>query len=182
MKVSIVTPSFNHGQFIERTLQSVADQAGPEIEHVVFDGGSTDNTVEILKRFTPQVRWVSQSDRGQDRQNRQRRKGVRRARGCDAIAGDEGAGQRRQCARLHDVVAGDEGCLRRPHDDAGVRPDAHRIGAVEDPALRETLHGGGQNDRRRKGDETSVFHQPLMTSVSMIWSLTELGMPLLSVG
>ena len=65
MKVSIVTPSFNQGEFIERTLQSVASQSGAEIEHVVFDGGSTDNTVEILKRFTPTVRWVSKKDKGQ---------------------------------------------------------------------------------------------------------------------
>jgi glycosyltransferase involved in cell wall biosynthesis len=67
MKVSIVTPSFNQGQFIERTLQSVADQTAPglEIEHVVFDGGSTDSTVEVLERFSPLVRWVSKKDRGQ---------------------------------------------------------------------------------------------------------------------
>lgn len=65
MKVSIVTPSFNQGQFIERTLQSVASQTGAEIEHVVIDGGSTDNTVEILKRFSPSVRWVSEKDKGQ---------------------------------------------------------------------------------------------------------------------
>lgn len=65
MKVSIVTPSFNQGKFIERTLQSVASQTGAEIEHVVFDGGSTDNTVEILKRFSPPVRWVSEKDKGQ---------------------------------------------------------------------------------------------------------------------
>ncbi len=65
MKVSIVTPSFNQGQFIERTLQSVASQTGAAIEHVVFDGGSTDNTVEILKSFNPPVRWVSQKDKGQ---------------------------------------------------------------------------------------------------------------------
>lgn len=65
MKISIVTPSFNQGQFIERTLRSVASQKGAEIEHVVFDGGSTDNTVEILKSFTPAIRWVSQNDNGQ---------------------------------------------------------------------------------------------------------------------
>lgn len=65
MKVSIVTPSFNQGKFIERTLQSVASQSGAEIEHVVFDGGSTDNTIEILKDFSPPVRWVSRQDGGQ---------------------------------------------------------------------------------------------------------------------
>jgi glycosyltransferase involved in cell wall biosynthesis len=67
MKISIITPSYNQGQFIERTLQSVASQTAPgvEIEHVVFDGGSTDSTVEILKRFSPSVRWVSKQDKGQ---------------------------------------------------------------------------------------------------------------------
>jgi glycosyltransferase involved in cell wall biosynthesis len=67
MKVSIVTPSYQQGQFIERTLQSVTSQSAPglEIEHVVFDGGSTDSTVEILKRFSPPVRWVSKKDKGQ---------------------------------------------------------------------------------------------------------------------
>ena len=65
MKVSIVTPSFDQGQFIERALQSVAGQTGAQIEHVVVDGGSTDKTVEILKRFSPPVRWVSEKDKGQ---------------------------------------------------------------------------------------------------------------------
>ena len=65
MKVSVITPSYNQGQFIERTLTSVACQGGAEIDHVVFDGGSTDNTVEVLKGFTPPVRWVSERDRGQ---------------------------------------------------------------------------------------------------------------------
>jgi len=67
MKVSIVTPSFNQGKFIERTLQSVANQTSIDIdiEHVVFDGGSTDNTVEVLTSFSPQVRWVSKKDKGQ---------------------------------------------------------------------------------------------------------------------
>jgi glycosyltransferase involved in cell wall biosynthesis len=67
MKVSVVTPSYNQGRFIERTLQSVASQARPglEIEHVVFDGGSTDETVEVLRSFEPAVRWVSEPDNGQ---------------------------------------------------------------------------------------------------------------------
>jgi glycosyltransferase involved in cell wall biosynthesis len=65
MKVSVVTPSCNQGQFIERTLQSVASQTGAEIEHVVFDGGSTDSTVSVLEAFKPAVRWVSKKDRGQ---------------------------------------------------------------------------------------------------------------------
>lgn len=65
MKVSIVTPSFQQGEFIERTLQSVSMQSGAEIEHVVFDGGSSDDTVAILQRWSDRVRWRSEPDRGQ---------------------------------------------------------------------------------------------------------------------
>ena len=65
MKVSIVTPSYNQGPFIERTIQSVASQTGANIEHVVFDGGSSDETIEILKHYEDVVHWVSEKDRGQ---------------------------------------------------------------------------------------------------------------------
>jgi glycosyltransferase involved in cell wall biosynthesis len=65
MKVSVVTPSFNQGQFIRRTLESVAIQTGADIEHVVFDGGSTDDTTGVLRRFGNGVRWVSERDNGQ---------------------------------------------------------------------------------------------------------------------
>jgi glycosyltransferase involved in cell wall biosynthesis len=65
MKVSVVTPSYNQAAYIGRTLASVAAQSGCEIEHVVFDAGSTDGTVEVLERFRPAVRWVSRKDKGQ---------------------------------------------------------------------------------------------------------------------
>lgn len=65
MKVSVVTPSFNQGEFIERTLRSVATQEGVTHEHFVFDAGSSDATVGILRGFRPAVRWVSEPDRGQ---------------------------------------------------------------------------------------------------------------------
>ena len=56
--VSIVTPSFNTGRFIEETLRSVRDQGYPRIEHIVLDSESTDETLNILKRF-PHVRLVT---------------------------------------------------------------------------------------------------------------------------
>lgn len=65
MKVSVITPSYNQGRFIERTLRSVSSQVGVELEHIVVDGGSSDQTVEILKAFKPAVRWESERDKGQ---------------------------------------------------------------------------------------------------------------------
>ncbi len=62
--VTIVTPSYNQGRWIRKTLESVAAQTYPRIEHVVMDGGSTDETVQIL-RETQGIRWVSEKDRGQ---------------------------------------------------------------------------------------------------------------------
>ena len=65
MKLSIVTPSFNQGAFIERTLSSVQSQDYKAHEHVVFDGGSSDNTVAILSQYTGRIHWRSQPDKGQ---------------------------------------------------------------------------------------------------------------------
>ena len=64
LSVSAITPAYNHGAYIERTVRSVLAQDVPGLEYVVFDGGSRDGTVDVLRRYTDRVRWVSEPDRG----------------------------------------------------------------------------------------------------------------------
>lgn len=77
-KVTIVTPSYNQGAYIEATIQSVLNQGYPNLEYLVMDGASTDGTVGILKKYGRRVRWVSEKDRGQTHAIN---KGLRRGRG-----------------------------------------------------------------------------------------------------
>ncbi|HVN53914.1 MAG TPA: glycosyltransferase family 2 protein [Anaerolineaceae bacterium] len=65
-RISIVTPSFNQGDYLEETIRSVLLQGYPNLEYLVIDGGSTDNSVEIIQKYSPWISyWVSETDRGQ---------------------------------------------------------------------------------------------------------------------
>jgi len=64
-KVSIVTPSYNQSKFIEENILSIQNQDYPYIEHIIADGGSTDGTLDILKKYNDKIIWISEPDNGQ---------------------------------------------------------------------------------------------------------------------
>lgn len=88
-KITVVTPSYNQGEFIERTIVSILGQNYPNLEYIICDGGSTDNTIDIIKKYEDKLTWwCSEKDKGQsDAIN----KGMKRATGeiCCWINSDD---------------------------------------------------------------------------------------------
>lgn len=64
-KISIITPNFNGGKYLEKTIESVLSQNYPNLEYIIIDGGSSDNSVEIIKKYQSKLAfWVSEPDNG----------------------------------------------------------------------------------------------------------------------
>ncbi len=79
-KISVITPSLNHGRFLKDTIESITMQTFDDFEHIVVDGGSTDNTLDILREY-PHMRWISEKETDNNRILEAYRKAIAMSRG-----------------------------------------------------------------------------------------------------
>lgn len=111
MKISLITVTFNSGKTLSTTLESVLNQSNPNIEYIIVDGASKDNTIDIIKRFEPEfngkLKWVSEPDKGlYDAMN----KGIRMATGevIGILNSDDFFTSNEVLQRIADAFDGDE--------------------------------------------------------------------------
>lgn len=133
-RISIVTPSYNQGAYLEQAIRSVLDQGYPNLEYIIIDGGSADSSVAIIKRYAGQLAyWVSERDRGQ---SHALNKGFERATGeiLGWMCADDYfmAGALMEVARLYrerpDAAAWVGGCRVLGENDAELRIVLPRLG------------------------------------------------------
>jgi len=142
-KISIVTPSYNQGIFLEETLRSILLQNYPDLELIVIDGGSKDNSVEIIKKYEPWITyWISEKDNGQsDAIN----KGIRKATGeiLNWINSDDllTTGSLKKVAEIFSQQPGDVGLI---HGGTVLFTRKKVVGhewGLKDPSLERYLAG-----------------------------------------
>ncbi len=139
-KLSIITPSFNQGKYLERTIRSVLNQQYPNLEYIIIDGGSTDESVSVIKKYERYLTyWVSEPDQGQ----------------VDAL--NKGFSQ----------ATGDWVSFQNS-DDVYFPGTFHRFGevALKEQERRFVIRGSVYDYRRRSGNRT-LKNPPLHTCLSI---------------
>jgi len=127
-RITVVTPSYNQGEFLERTIRSVIDQDYPDLQYLVIDGGSDDGSAAIVERYADRIdRWVCEPDRGQSHAIN---KGMRWAEGV-------------LVAWINSDDALLPGALRAWAESFAAHPEAAvHLGAVDDVDREENPLGG----------------------------------------